>query len=203
MMRIALFLAFLVALSVAQAPVPPVWYQAASASVEVEGWSERREDRHFFRWFYDEAAKKQRLDGPQRYEGEFYWTETVLDVNLNQQWFVVFQRNLVLCFTGPTNRTLPNPNFAMVRYAGKAEIGHVVVNQWIERRENRDFSSIFSRADNGQIRRIDIHHPMRTAVFEFREFDAGPQNPSLWQIPTEILNICNPVANMDEFMRHM
>jgi len=198
-MRVAIILAILVVAVFAQ--TKPIWPTAASASIFVEGWSDVPEERHFLRWFYDEAAKKERVEGPQRHLGELYWTETLLDTTLAKEWFVVHQPGLVICYVGKTNRTLPHPDFTQARFVGKAEINYRVVDHWIERRENRDFSQIYDRVDNGEIVRIDIDDPRRdhAVSFHFHEFDAGTQDPSLWVLSPEIIAICNEVPNMDEF----
>jgi len=124
-----------------------------------------------------------------------------LDTVLSIQWFVVYQPGLVICNVGKTNRTLPHPNFANARYVGKAEINYRVVDHWVERAQNRDFSQIYDRNDNKEIVRIDIDDPRigHAVTFHFNEFDAGSQDPSLWVLPPEIVAICNQIPNMDEF----
>jgi len=194
-MRVAFLLAILVAAVYTQTPPQkPVWPNAASASIFVEGWGERRDERHFFRWFYDETAGKERIEGPQRWEGELYWTETILDTKAQKEWFVVHQGSLVTCFVGTNNHSLPHPDFTTAVYRGKAEIGNRIVDHWIERRENRDVSSIYDRADTREIVRIDFEDRRRqTVTVHFYEFDAGTQDPSLFDLPAAIKNICNQI----------
>jgi len=165
--------------------------------MNVEGWGERREERHFFRWFYDEASGKERLDGPERFGGEFFLTERILDTKLNKDWFVAYQRDLVTCWVGATNRTLPHPNFNNIRYIGKAEIDHRVVNHWAERSaDGRDVHQIFNRADNGELKRIDREDPRKgTVTFHFHEYDAGVQDPALFVLPDAINKICNNIPS--------
>jgi len=199
-MRVAIILALLVVAVFAQ--TKPIWPTAASASLFVEGWSDRPEDRHYFRWFYDETAKKERIEGPQRHLGEFYWTESILDTALEKQWFVVHQPGLVICYVGKTNRTLPHPNFANIRFIGKTVINYRVADQWTEQRDNRDFAQIYDREDNGEILRIDVNDPRvgHTVKFHFNEFNAGTQDPSLWVLPADIQAICTDVPNLDELL---
>jgi len=170
--------------------VPP----AASASVLVEGWTDNREDRHFFRWYYDEAASKERMDGSERFLNEWYRTIRIIDAKAQTQWFVAFQESLVICETGKTNVTLPHPNFNNIRFIGKNTINFRVVDHWTESDSTgRDIAQIFSRDDNGEIVRIDSIDPRRPRplVVHFYEFNAGTQDPSLWQLPQNILDICN------------
>jgi hypothetical protein len=180
----------------------PVWPQAASASIFVEGWDrERPEERHFFRWFYDQAAGKERLDGIQRHRGELYWTETIVDTVQKREYFVVHQGSLVACYNRPHNRSLPSPNFDRAVFVGKAEIGYRVVNHWVERSpEGRDVHSIYDRVDNGQIVRVDNHREERAVVFHFHEFDVGTQDSSLFVLPDAIKAICN-IVNEDTFLQ--
>jgi len=178
-----------------QTPTKPVWPKAASASLFIEGWGEERRERIFVRWFYDETAGKERLDGTQRFEGELYFTNTILDATTQKEWFVVHQPGLVSCWVGAWNHSLPHPNFDNARFAGKAEIDYRVVNHWIERGpDGRDISQIYDRADNGQIVRIDFEDRRRRALsVHFHEFNAGTQDPSLWDLPAQIKNICNQI----------
>jgi len=108
---------------------------------------------------------------------------------------VIHQEGLTTCYVGTYNHSLPHPNLDNIRYVGKAEIGYRQVNHWIERGpENRDISQIYSRADNGQVVRIDFEDRRRRALaVEFHEFDAGTQDPTLWDLPAPIKNICNVV----------
>jgi len=193
-MRTFFLLTILLALVYSQDPAKPKWPAAASTSVLVEGWTERGEDRHFFRWYYDETLGKERLDGPERFLDEWFWSTRIIDVKSQQEWFVAYQESLTACWTGKTNITLPHPNFSRVRYIGKAEIDHRVVDRWIERdATGRDVSQIYDRADNQEIKRIDFANPGRARALSihFHEFDAGTQDPSLWVLPAEILAICN------------
>jgi len=191
-MRIAIILSILVAVAFAQ--TKPVWYPAASASVLVEGWTERREDRHLFRWFYDETLGKERIDGAERFLEEWYWTNRIVDTKAKSEQYVVHQGSLILCFQQQTNQSLPHPNLSNILFAGKAEIDYVVVNLWIERNAlGREVARIFSRADNGKIVRIDHSSETRPRAISvhFHEFDAGAQDPSLFQLPSQIIAICN------------
>jgi len=192
-MKIVIVIALLVAVALAQQK--PVWPKAASASIFLEGWGEDRpEERHFFRWFYDQAAGKERLDGIQFHLGERYWTETIIDTITKREYFVVYQGNLVTCYNRPHNRSLPNPNFDNARFIGKAEIDYRVVNHWTERSpEGRDISQIYDRADNGEIVRIDDHRRERVLIVHFHEFDAGTQDSALFVLPDDVKAICNTV----------
>jgi len=193
-MRVALLLVILIASVLAQTPNKPVWPKAASASLLIEGWSEDRHERHFLRWFYDEAAGKERLEGPQRFHEEFFWTTTIIDSTAQKEWFVIHQEGLTTCYVGTYNHSLPHPNWDNIRFVGKAEINYRPVNHWIERGPDRDISQIYSRVDSGQVARIDFEDRRRRALsVEFYEFDAGTQDPSLWDLPSQIKNICNVV----------
>jgi hypothetical protein len=187
--------------ALALAQTKPVWPQAASASIFVEGWSERREDNHFFRWFWDEAAGKERIDGPQRFQGEFYWTTLIADTVAKKEALVVRQGSLTSCFVRPYNRSLPNPNFANARFVGKAEIGYRVVDHWVERSpQGNDIAQIYDRSDNYEIVRIDVDRNGRALTVNFHEIDVGPQSPTLWILPDAILAICNTVPAEKEHL---
>jgi len=192
-MKSLLFLLF-VALVAAQ--TRPTWPKAASTSVFAHGWSGPNE-RHFFRWFWDESVQKERVDGPRQFRGEEYWTMVILDAKAGKEWFVAYQVDLVTCFDGPTNHTLPHPNFQNARYVGKSMIDYEVCDHWIERLpDGRDGVAIFNRASTGEIVRMDFHdhrHGNRAVTFKFFEFNVGNQDPSLWKIPKAIESICNSV----------
>eukprot|EP01121_Diplochlamys_sp_Union-15-3_P010289 TRINITY_DN2880_c0_g1_i7.p1 TRINITY_DN2880_c0_g1~~TRINITY_DN2880_c0_g1_i7.p1 ORF type:complete len:198 (-),score=29.12 TRINITY_DN2880_c0_g1_i7:19-612(-) len=196
-MKVFILLCALFALALAQ--TRPLWPKAASASIHVQGYGERREERHFFRWFYDEAAGKERFEGPHEWRGEFYWSIRILDTVAKKEWFVVFQEGLVECFTGADNHSLPHPHFERAHFVGKAEIDYTLVDHWIERDgEGRELVSIFDRADNGEIKRIDMSalHSRRphAVTIHFHEIDEGTQDPTLWTLPAEIQSICNNVS---------
>jgi len=134
------------------------------------------------------------MDGNERYLEEFYRSVRIVDTKAKAEQFVIHQGSLILCFFGATNRTLPHPNLSNLVFIGKAEIDYRVVNLWIERDANaRDIGRIYSRADNGQVVRIDHSDPLlgRALSIHFHEFDAGTQSPSLFILPPEIISICN------------
>jgi len=155
---------------------------------------EQRDDRQFLRYFFDQTAGKERIDGPRIFGGEFFWTTTILNTMTKREYFIVHQGSLIQCFERATNMSVPKPNFDRARYIGKAEIETNVVDHWIERTpEGRDHISIFNRVDNGQIVRMDFEDGRRphATTFEFHEWNAGAQDPNLFTVPSSILAICN------------
>jgi len=185
----------LVALFVAVAlgQTKPVWPTAASSSIFTHGW-ERREDRHYMRYFFDQMIGKERIEGPRVHRGELYWTTTILDTTTKREYFIVHQESLLECYERASNYTIPKPNFANARYVGKAEIDNEVVDHWIERSPSgRDHLQIFDHVSSGMIRRMDFDDERRghAVTFQFHEWNAGAQDPNLFVVPAEILPICN------------
>jgi len=157
---------------------------------------ERREDRHFLRWFYDRTAGKERIDGAREFLGERYWTTTVLNTNTKREYFVVHQGSLVMCFERASNFTIPHPTFDRARYIGKAELEFNIVDHWIERdMGGRDYLQIYDRVDNHYVIRMDLDETRRAHVvrFEFHEWDAAPQDPNLFNLPQQILALCTTI----------
>jgi hypothetical protein len=122
----------------------------------------------------------------------------LIDTKLKKEWFVVAQPGLVECFTGADNHSLPHPDFTMARFVGKAEIDYRVVDHWVQRgADGRDVIQVFDRADNGEIKRIDVDARVarrdHAVSLHFHEYNAGAQDPSLFVLPPEIVTICNNV----------
>jgi len=188
-----LFLALLVVLALAQQK--PVWPVAASTSLLVRGW-ERPDDRHSFRWFYDESLGKERFSGPTRFAGEFWFTETVVDTKTHREVSVIHQEGLVICFNRASNITLPHPNFDTATYVGKSEINYEIVDHWSIAINGRPAFEIYDRVSDQKIVRLDYNDPRRghTVTYFFYEWDAAPQDPALFTFPADVLAICVPVA---------
>jgi len=113
-----------------------------------------------------------------------------------REYFVVYQEDLVECYERATNDTIPHPKFDRARFVGKAEIEHNIVDHWVERSpEGRDHLQIFNRVDNGYVVRTDFDDGRRghAITFEFHEWNAAPQDPSLFVLPQVILSICTTV----------
>jgi len=167
---------------------------AAATSVLIYGW-DRREDTHFFRWFYDETASKERFDGPNRFLGEWYFTESIIDTKAHREMTVVHQEDLVMCFNRNSNVSIPHPTFDAARYVGKTEIDYVLCDHWVISANGRDVFQIYDDSSSQEILRLDYDDPRRghAVVFRFYEWDASPQDPSLWVLSPDILAICTPV----------
>ena len=59
---------------------------------------------------------------------------------------------------------------------------------------NRDFFQFFDVIGSRQPARFDAEFGERPAVqINYMEFDNGSQNKSIFQIPSEILSVCNKV----------
>jgi len=190
-----LFVLFAVLVTVVLGQTKPVWPAAASTSLFVHGW-EMRDDRHFFRYFFDQALGKERIDGPRRDHGEFYMTTTILDTTTKREYFIIHQGGLTECYERASNQTIPKPDFAKTHYVGKASIDGVVMDHWVERTaDGRDRLGIFDRATDGYIRRMDFDDERRdhAVTFNFHEWDVGSQDKNLFVVPAEILPICNSV----------
>jgi hypothetical protein len=162
----------------------PAWPMAASTSLFVHGW-ERRDDHHFFRWFYDRSLGKERVDAPMEWRGEMYLTTTILNTATMREYFIIHQGSLIECYERASNMSIPHPDFARARYIGKAEIGPNVVDHWTERNhEGRDHLQIFDRTTDGYVVRMDFEDGRRphATTFEFHEWDASSQElPMLLQ----------------------
>jgi len=172
-----------------------MWPNAASASVFVHGW-ERRDDRHFIRYFFDTTLGKERIDGPRMHNGEMYFTTTILNTATMREYFIIHQGSLVECYERASNASIPHPDFKRARYIGKAEIDNVIVDHWIERDHmGRDHLQIFDRADNGYIVRTDWDDGRRghAVTFQFHEWDVAAQDPNMFVVNPNILAICNSV----------
>jgi len=194
-MKIILFVALLISLCLAQAPVKPLWPAAASTSIFVENF-ERRETRHFLRYMYDQTQGKERIDGPREWLGEWYWTVTILNTQTKREYFIIYQEDLVECYDRPSNYTIPKPNFDNLRYVGKAEIDLVVADHWMERSPSgRDVLSFFDNANDHYLMRTDFDDERRghVVIFRFHEWNAHSQDPNLFMVPANILPICNAI----------
>jgi len=113
-----------------------------------------------------------------------------------REYFVIHQESLILCYERASNGTIPAPKFERARYIGKAEIELGVVDHWIERDERgRDHLQIFDRTDNGHIVRMDWDDERRghAVTFHFHEWNVAAQDPALFQLPANLLAICNSV----------
>jgi len=112
-----------------------------------------------------------------------------------KEYFIIHQEELLECYYRTSNATIPKPNFANARYAGKAEVDYVVVDHWIERGpDGRDHLQIYDRVDNGYVVRTDFDDGRGHAVtFKFHEWNAGAQDPNLFVVPANILPICNTI----------
>jgi len=175
------------------AQTKPVWPSAASTSLLVSGF-DRPDDRQFLRWFFDASAGKERFDGPTRFAGEFYFTETVIDTVSHREVSVVYQEDLIICFNRASNVSLPHPNFSTATYVGKAEIDYQIVDHWTISANGRTLFEIYDRETDQTLIRVDYNDPRRghTLTYRFFEWDIGAQDPNLWKVPQDILAICVP-----------
>jgi len=176
----------------AQTPNKPIWPDGWSATVRVHNNRERHPG--FFRWFWDKAQNKDRIDGIVEWKNEMYLAETIFDHAAGKEYRVYYQGGLVNCFDRPINSTLPKPDFSKFNYVGKAIVNYEPAYQWFFDDKLRGVAvALFDRQDNREILRIDVDDRTRrrSESFIFLEYQVGAQAPEIFQIEKIILDQCN------------
>eukprot|EP01121_Diplochlamys_sp_Union-15-3_P015727 TRINITY_DN524_c0_g1_i4.p1 TRINITY_DN524_c0_g1~~TRINITY_DN524_c0_g1_i4.p1 ORF type:complete len:200 (-),score=40.71 TRINITY_DN524_c0_g1_i4:13-612(-) len=196
-MKFGLLFIVLFAVSVlSQTPTKPVWPKAFSTSVEVDEWNGQRRP-HFFRWFYDQSQQKDRFDGVTFWLDEAYFSVTIFDHKAGKEWRIFYQREFTTCYQRSINGTLPVPPLDDVEYRGVALIDYQAAYQWRERIP--DVGITFEYFDNVISRepvRIDVRDERRgiTQTWKFRSFDACIQDSSIFELPQNVQDSCNPAS---------
>jgi len=198
-MKVILLLLLVVVLALAQTPSKPTWPRRWSASVRVVGWDHLHTRDHFFRWFYDAAENKDRIDGLGYFQDELYFAARIFDHAKDRRYEVYYQQETVVCFTRPINGSLPKPTFDDARYIGKAIDDYVPVYHWIE--TSRDSRFTFQYYDTQDTRKplrmyFADNRDRRAVTFYFHEFDTCNQDPNIFVIPAEILAQCNAIPKL-------
>eukprot|EP01092_Planopodium_desertum_P013974 TRINITY_DN68_c0_g1_i1.p1 TRINITY_DN68_c0_g1~~TRINITY_DN68_c0_g1_i1.p1 ORF type:complete len:196 (-),score=57.19 TRINITY_DN68_c0_g1_i1:85-672(-) len=191
------YLVFSLLLAVAfslKAPSTPVWPAAFSASVLVYD-PDFGSQPQYFRWFYSQTLKMDRLDGLTAWKGQFYYATRIFDHNKDIQDDVYFQTDSVVCIQHPLNHTIPDPDFSQFKFVGNAIVDYVVTNFWAgQTPDNHTFFQYYEDATTRDPIRIDIsdeHHFGRAIRWVFNEFDDGAQNANVYTLPADILSLCN------------
>jgi len=203
---VCLLLAFVaVALS---APSTPVWPKAFSSSVLIANVSGNYPPR-FVRWFNDVGQNAARIDGL-RYFGPNVppvWVQQYINGAQKLEYVVIFGQNDVNCFTVPLRGPIISPSFAGFFYQGQVLVGPSgrVLNRWGERNSTANtFQQYLEDATSREPFRLsyfyEIGSQVEEEVWEFLEFDAGAQDPSLFVIPGPIKQICGgPSSPFEHF----
>jgi hypothetical protein len=194
-MKLLIFIALLIAVAFAQSPAKPVWPSSFSATVVVS--NDRDHRPRFFRWFYDQAANKDRLDGVVEWKGEEYFAEVIFDHRTQTQTNVFYDQDTVTCFEHAINRTLPKPTFNDFDYVGLSLINYAPNLVWNDRLKGRPIFLTYYEAQQGRVpTKFVVHDVQRFFVEEwnFFEFDANKrQDPTLFELPPAIKSICSKV----------
>jgi len=190
-MKFLLVIALFVAIAFAASPSPPVWPSEFSASVLISRDDRRRPE--FTRWFASYPQQKDRFDGLTDWKGEEYLAEIIIDSKTHQQTDVYYDQESVVCFTHPDNRTFPKPDFSNFDYRGLALIDYNVVLHWEERVRRDIFLEYFETQVGRNPVQFVVHdlRNRRVDTWRFFEFDASPQDPSIFTLPAAIQAVCN------------
>ena len=134
-----------------------------------------------------------RFDGLTDWKGEEYFAEVIIDHKSQTQTNVYYDRESVVCFKHANNRTIPRPNFDDFEYRGLALIDYNVVLHWAERVRGDIFVEYFEAQTGRFPVQFNVHDLRRENVvtWRFMEFDAAPQDPSLFTLPSAINAVCN------------
>jgi len=172
-------------------PPKPVWVNAFSATVS--GHRTGEPHPHFFRWFYDFRANKDRFDGVVRWHDEPWFTEVIYDHSKKVEYAIFREPATIVCITNTLNRTIPRPNFQNVVYFGTAIVNYVPAYVWYENDTARRISFfVYDDQVTRRVLRMDVDDRDRhvSESWTFLEFDAGPQDPNLFVVPANILAQC-------------
>merc|ERR1711862_47349 len=195
-MRLALLLILaLVGIAASAAPSTPTWPKAFSASVLVVNAS-NPEYSYFWRWFHDLSANMARLDGFINIGNTIppIFTSTIVDENAKEEYVVLYPPNQVSCWTRAITRPLVNPDFSDFDFVGLSLINYATVNQWVARNATSgNFFSYFEDSSSREpVRFVMFNTDGHEEVWNFYEFDAGAQDPALFEISSQIKAICTP-----------
>jgi len=190
------------------APTPPVWPKAFSASVVVANVSGNFPPR-FVRWFNDVGQNAARIDGL-RYFGPNVppvWVQQYINGAQKLEYIVVFGQNDVNCFTVPLRGPIISPDFSSFRYEGQVLVGPSgrVLNRWgMYNGTSNTFQQYLEDPWSREPARLSLFYQIGSQVeeevWEFFEFDAAPQDASLFVIPGPIKQICGgPSSPFEHF----
>jgi hypothetical protein len=172
-------------------PAPPSWPLGFSASVFANNW-QNQGSNVFFRWFYDQTLDMARIDGLGEWLDEQYWAVQIFDHVHEIQWSVFMQPGFETCFMKKINTTLPVPNFQGAVYAGQAVIGYNPCYHWILTQGSFTMQYFDNQATREPVRMdFDDASKHMANTLLFMEFDAGAQDATLFQLPTQITATCN------------
>ena len=186
-----ILIALFIAVCFAASPSKPTWPNSFSASVLI---ADNRSPRpQFHRWFNSIPQQMDRFDGLVDWKGEEHFAEVIVDHKSQKQTNVYYDRETVVCFSHTNNRTIPRPNFNDFDFRGLALIDYVVVNHWEERVRGDIFLEYFEAQTGRYPVQFNVHDLRRQEVhtWRFMEFDAAPQDPSLFTLPPAIQAVCN------------
>jgi len=191
-MKIAVVIAFLCLLGLSIAiPLKPLWPKAFAASVAIQKSDDPMPG--FFRWFWDEAQNKDRIDGLVTFQGERYFAEIIFDHPNGREYNIFYQGGLVVCLMNKINTTIPKPNFDNMEFIGKAIVGFEAANHWFVEDRAKGFTfQIYDSQATRRVLRFDIDDGRRHRAesWTFFEFDEGPQSKELFEIPSAIKSQC-------------
>jgi hypothetical protein len=194
MKSFALVLVLAFALGVTAQSSTPTWPSAFSATIVVSnGFSPFPQ---FFRWFYDSNQNIDRLDGLIQYNGQNYFAERIFNHNTQNQTAIYYQPNLAFCEVGPVNHPLPVPNFSGFTYVGNSLVDYVATTLWVQKNSD-SIIEYWQTAESGQpIEPKKFQYGFQNATssfsigWDFVEFDEGPQDPSLFAVPSALAATC-------------
>jgi len=144
---------------------------------------------YFFRWFYDSVANVERLDGIDFFNGELYFTETIINYSTEVVYTVIYHDETVLCFTNTTQGTIFNPSFKGFTYAGQSIVMYRQCNWFIFNNDNY-MLQVYTDAKTNEFVRIDFTDASEDDDYTFTEMNVGDQDSNLFVLPAAIAAIC-------------
>jgi len=204
MARFVILFVALFALAFAASPSPPSWPSGFSASVsKTYTYSGSTLPSIFYRWFYSEALNKERTDTVTQVNGEnAYWT-TIINANAEKEWNIyVLNDDEITCYENQfflTNVSALSlaPQLPFFFYIGQSLVGFEVVNHWSY--FNFTYNTTYQYYENTKSRapvKLDVVYAgVYQTTYSFFEFDGGDQDPSLFVIDPNILQICSGNTN--------
>eukprot|EP01102_Stenamoeba_stenopodia_P023307 TRINITY_DN9_c0_g1_i1.p1 TRINITY_DN9_c0_g1~~TRINITY_DN9_c0_g1_i1.p1 ORF type:complete len:214 (-),score=53.55 TRINITY_DN9_c0_g1_i1:109-693(-) len=187
---LVLVLAFVAA--VAAQSSPPVWPSDFSATIILT--TSQNPYPFFLRWFYSQTLNQERFDGVIEHEGQRYFAERLFDFNQDNETDVFFGNGgqSVFCFTDSINYPLVKPDFSSFNFFGQSLVDEEVANLYIYAPQGALMQYWTTQA--GEPKRFDYANSTSNfnVAYDFIEFDAGLQDPTLFTIPAAIRSVCRP-----------
>jgi len=192
MKAIVLSLLFFVAFVASQTPSKPTWPAAFSSTI-IE--TSPNAPDHYDRYFYDAKLNSERTDGTRRINEVTYFRTLIKNATDKVEYEVLVdvQNDQTTCFTRASATPILVPNFSNFTYVGKALVGVVVTNLWLDQvRNSTSFYQYFDDATTRTPVRIDGNNQQRGGDFTwtFREVDVGAQDPNLFVLPPALKALC-------------